>query len=333
MDELSNFKDRIKGLTVLILGDVMLDHYLHGTADRISPEAPVPIVALQQSEYRLGGAANVALNLAAMGATPLLCGVVGKDESANQFFQLLEDQALSTEGIFSSDQRPTTKKSRILANRQQLLRVDEESTKNLTADEETMALQRIKGLIEKYNPAVVLLQDYNKGFLTPGLIKQSIALSKAKDIAVVVDPKFDNFKAYRSVDLFKPNLKELREGLGKFVRVEEQELKAAAVELSTAIEAKAILITLSEHGVYCYSDGQGKLIPTYPREIIDVCGAGDAVIAICALALAAGLDYNTIGRMANLAGGLVCESLGVVPINFDKFVAELATLRLLKPSN
>lgn len=333
MDELSNFKERIKGLKVLILGDVMLDHYIHGTTDRISPEAPVPIVALQQSEHRLGGAANVALNVAALGATPLLCGAVGKDVSANQFFQLLEAQGLATDGIFSSDSRPTTKKTRILANRQQLLRVDEESTAELSLTEEEKAIERIGELITRHQPAVILFQDYNKGFLTARLIEQCIALAKDKAIPVVVDPKFKNFKAYRSVDLFKPNLKELREGLGKLVSVDEEELKAAAQELAAAIDAKAILITLSEHGVYSFTKGQGNLIPTYPREIIDVCGAGDAVIAVCALALATGLDFNTIGRMANLAGGLVCESLGVVPIHFEKFMSELSTLSLLKPSN
>lgn len=333
MVQMVNFKEKISQLKVLILGDVMLDHYLHGTVDRISPEAPVPVVALQKTEYRLGGAANVALNIQAMGAKALLCGVIGKDASATIFMDKMQANELNTDWIFSSSERPTTRKSRILANHQQLLRIDDEATHPLSTQEEGIALTQLEQLLAQEQPDVILFQDYNKGMLTPGLISTVIQWAKEKNIPTVVDPKFSNFMAFKNVDLFKPNLKELREGLGKKVDVERDALTKAAEELTQAIQPKAILITLSQHGIFSYQNGQGKIIPTYPREIVDVCGAGDAVISVCALALAIGMELTTIAQMSNLAGGMVCESLGVVPIPFEAFLEEMKSLSLLNTLN
>ncbi|NNE30601.1 MAG: D-glycero-beta-D-manno-heptose-7-phosphate kinase [Saprospiraceae bacterium] len=325
MNDILHFQKGIQGRRILVIGDVMLDHYLYGNSNRISPEAPVPVVNLEKSEYRLGGAANVALNIQAMGAMPYLCGMIGKDESANRFFQLMEQENLNTDFLFSSGHRPTTKKSRILGNGQHLLRVDEESTADLSTEESGQAFDLISQAVSTQKPEVILFQDYNKGFLTETLIQQIIGLAKQHGIKTIVDPKFKNFLSYKGVDLFKPNLKELREGLGKNIEVSEASLRGACQMLQEKIQAKSILVTLSEHGVFAFENDSWKLIPTLPREILDVCGAGDAVIAVCALALLANLDATSIGQLANLAGGLVCESLGVVPIPAKSFFAELGS--------
>lgn len=329
MIQIEEFQKSIANLKVLILGDLMLDHYLYGKADRISPEAPVPVVALERSEHRIGGAGNVALNIKSLGAKAMLCGMVGQDQSANELFDALSQEDLDQSWIVESSERPTTKKSRILANKQHLLRVDEESCAPLTATEEKKALEKVSDIFNNQKPDVLIFQDYNKGFLTPTLIAAITKQAAELNIPIVVDPKFDNFHAYKGADLFKPNLKEFREGIAENIAVDASALHKSASHLVDKMQLKSLMITLSEHGIYIFENGQGNIVPTYQREIVDVCGAGDAVIAICAVGLATGLDLNTIGRLANLAGGMVCESSGVVPISTKSYFPEIQRLNLL----
>jgi len=205
--------DGFNEVTALIIGDVMIDSYLWGRVDRISPEAPVPVVQITNKENRLGGAANVALNVASLGAKPIICAVVGDDLNGGIFENLLKDGNMSTAGIVHSSARPTTVKTRVISSQQHIVRIDEESLKPLNSTEETAFIQRITSLIENEKPGVVIFEDYNKGVLTPRVIEEVIAVAKANNIPTAVDPKKDNFFAYKNVTLFKPNLKELVEGL------------------------------------------------------------------------------------------------------------------------
>lgn len=318
----SDFFDRFEQLTVLIVGDVMIDRYLSGRVDRISPEAPVPVVSYRGTDNRLGGAANVALNIAALGATPILCSVVGKDENGTLFRKLMQAQQLPAGGLLRSTDRPTTIKTRILAGSQQLLRVDREITDDLTDSEQARFFELVETMLQEQRIDAILLQDYNKGVLTEKLIGQIMEAARQREIPVSVDPKRRNFWAYRRARLFKPNLKEVREGLNRPIRPTRESLQNAVSELNDRLQNDLTLITLSEHGVFIDDRHTGALYPTTPRTIADVCGAGDTVISVATLAMAAGLDAATVATLANLAGGQVCERAGVVPVDREQLRRE-----------
>ena len=309
---------------VLVLGDVMVDAYLRGKVSRVSPEAPVPIINLEKSEDRLGGAANVALNLLALGAEPILCAIVGKDSGGKKFFNLLDNRALSTEGIIESTDRNTTTKTRVIGNNQHLLRIDEEETTALNADEEKALLQKLEEIIRQGVDAVII-EDYNKGLLTPVVIEKVIELANSRDIIVTVDPKKDNFFAYKNVTLFKPNLKELKEGLNlEFDLVEDQDKFEEAIEkLESIIDNKISFVTLSEHGVFVKEGDEKAYIPAHIRNIADVSGAGDTVISVATLCMTVGLSAKEVAEIANLSGGWVCEMSGVVPIDKHQLMHEV----------
>ncbi|HMN90143.1 MAG TPA: PfkB family carbohydrate kinase [Saprospiraceae bacterium] len=302
-------------LNVLIIGDVMIDRYLSGSVERISPEAPVPVVHLQQQENRLGGAANVALNLRALGANAYLCGVIGDDADGDIFQALMPEAGLSVKGILRSSERPTTVKSRILAGSQQLLRVDHEMTADLSAQESVQYLQIVRNLLDERTIHVILLQDYNKGVLSLEIIRAIMLEALRRDIPTAVDPKFHNFWAYKRVTLFKPNLKEIRSQLPTPVLPERTSLCQAAEAIRKKIGNEYTLITLSDKGLFIEKNGDDWLESTRPRQIADVSGAGDTVISVAALGLAIGLSLREMAALANLAGGQVCERLGVVPVN------------------
>lgn len=314
--------DAFQHLQVLIVGDVMMDRYLSGRVSRISPEAPVPVVQLLGTEERLGGAANVALNIKAMGATPYLCTVVGADGQGEQLVQMLPQQGLSTVGIVRSKERMTTVKTRVLASNQQLLRVDREDTHGLSAEEAGALLERVREVLDTQQIDVVLFQDYNKGVLTEQTIGGIIALAQARHIPTAVDPKFHNFWAYRGVTLFKPNLKEINAQLPNGLVVDAAGLAAAHEHIRGLLQNDYTMITLSEKGLYIAGRGQQHLLPTHPRDIADVCGAGDTVISVASLALALGLDALSIAALSNLAGGQVCEKVGVVPVDAEQLRRE-----------
>jgi rfaE bifunctional protein kinase chain/domain len=312
-------------LNVLIIGDVMLDSYIWGAVERISPEAPVPIINVRKKDFRLGGAANVALNIHALGATPILCALIGDDEDGKKLLQRLDDKEISKDGIVTSSFRPTTVKTRIIASQQHVVRVDEESDKVVNQDEEKLLLERI----EKLMPAchVVVFEDYDKGVLNTSIIEKTIALAKRRNIPTIVDPKKRNFLAYMGVTLFKPNLKELREGLKIEVEAGNQTQVEKAVELlKEKLQAEGVMLTLSEHGVYIDYNNQKLKIAAHAREIADVSGAGDTVVSIAALCLALKLSPPLIASLSNLGGGLVCQHVGVVPIDKEELMNEAAQL-------
>ncbi len=320
--------DSFEGKHMLIIGDVMIDSYLWGRVDRISPEAPVPIVALDKRESRLGGAANVALNVQNMGGVPILCSVIGKDEKSEVFFELLEKQGLTNEGIIASDQRITTVKYRVIGNNTQMLRVDEEVEFSLPKKETLLLYERIKTFIEAKKAAAIVFEDYDKGVITPWLIREVNKLAKFHKLPVVVDPKKKNFWNYKDVNLFKPNLKELVEGL-KLIEAPKtiEEIKQALHNLQWKLEADIALVTLSDRGIYYSQHTNGKIleeghIPAHVRDIADVSGAGDTVIGLAALCMASGASAEMTARLCNLGGGLVCEHVGVVPVDKDKLFAE-----------
>lgn len=313
---LSRIFDSFNDLTVLVVGDVMIDSYYWGRVNRISPEAPVPVVSIENKESRLGGAANVALNLMTMGARPVICSVIGSDNRNQEFYDLLKSRNFSREGIIESKERVTTVKTRVISGGHHMLRVDEEVTTPLSKADEDAFLERFRKVVKEQKPAVIVFEDYNKGVLTKGVIEKVISIARAQKIPTTVDPKKENFFEYKNVTLFKPNLKELREGLNKTLPAGDFKALGKAIDqLEKKLNNRISLVTLSEHGVFVKFDGREKQIPAHLREIMDVSGAGDTVIGVASLALAAGMDPEDIAELSNLAGGLVCEKVGVVPID------------------
>lgn len=309
--------------TALVVGDVMVDAYLWGRVDRISPEAPVPVVQVTDRSARLGGAANVARNLHALGAKPIVVSVIGDDDQARSLVGLLASEDLSAEGIVRSAQRKTTVKTRIISGHQHVVRVDEEMESDILPADEDLLIERVQRLLSATRPGVVILEDYNKGVLTERVITGVIAAAKQQGIPVAVDPKKKNFFSYRGVDLFKPNLKELREGLKIELRGGDLDgIRNAVTTLEERLGNGASLITLSEHGIYVHAGDESHVLAAHPRKIVDVSGAGDSVIAVAALCLAQRLPWRTVAAWANLAGGLVCEQVGVVPVDRERLLAE-----------
>jgi rfaE bifunctional protein kinase chain/domain len=325
--EIKRIFDSFSKLRVLIIGDVMIDNYVWGKVSRISPEAPVPVVSVMRKEQRLGGAANVALNVQSLGATPILCSVVGPDQEGKRFLELLADQKLSPKGILKSRDRITTVKTRILGNSHQLLRVDEEIDSDITDHETEIFLKNISYLIDTQKIDVIIFEDYDKGLITETLIRGVIKQAKKLGVPVVVDPKKKHFMNYHGATLFKPNLKELKEGLkAEFDHSSEKQLAKAVDALKTKLKIDLALITLSEHGIYIHGRHVKKRLPAHYRDISDVSGAGDTVVSVAALCLAAGLKPEMIAEISNIAGGLVCESVGVVPIDKEQLHDEVVSL-------
>ena len=314
-------------LKVLIIGDVMVDSYYWGKVDRISPEAPVPIVAVENKESRMGGAANVALNIQAMGAKPILCSVIGEDSEGDEFMRLLKARGQSDSGIIRTSKRKTTEKSRVIGNNHQMLRIDSEETDPLPSALSNQLYDRISKLIGTEDIDCVIFEDYDKGIITKSLIGKVVELCEKHKIPTAVDPKKRNFNSYKQVTLFKPNLKELREGLKMDVDPSNQaQLESAVEALEKKITNQITLITLSESGIYIKTPKQKHRIAAHRRDIVDVSGAGDTVISVASLCLALDLPSQMIAEFSNLAGGLVCENVGVVPIDKEELREEVLKL-------
>ena len=320
--ELARIFDGFNNKKVLVIGDVMLDSYWWGKVERISPEAPVPVVNIHRRENRLGGAANVALNLRKLGAKPVLAAILGQDREGGSFLDICKSEGIGTEGIVSSNDRPTTVKTRVVGNKSQLLRIDSEENKALSGEDKNALHAEIKKLLKKTD--LVIFEDYDKGVIDEGLIKWVIDVAKERNIPVAVDPKKRNFLAYKSATLFKPNLRELAEGLKTDVNIGSpiEDIQDSVNELIERLDIKYALITLSERGVYIAGGGQEVLIPAHIRNIYDVSGAGDTVISVAALALLDNCKPDIIAALANLAGGLVCEKIGAVPIDREELFNE-----------
>lgn len=319
--------DKFADVNALIIGDVMIDSYLWGNVDRISPEAPVPIVSISKKENRLGGAANVAINILSLEAKPLLCSVIGNDDASRIFFDLMKNEGLSTDGIIQADDRPTTVKTRIIGNNYQMIRVDDEVTTEISAKEKKRLLERIKTLIESRKPSVIIFEDYDKGCISKWLIEQVMKIASSKKIPVTVDPKKKNFSTYKKATLFKPNLKELRQGMKlDFSSQSISEIETAARKFCIENGHESLMVTLSERGLLLVNAKDAIHIPAHKRDIADVSGAGDTVISVASLCVATNAEEKNIAALSNIAGGIVCEHSGVVPIEKSKLISEASKL-------
>lgn len=324
--DISSIFSKFESLRILVIGDVMIDAYIEGKVTRVSPEAPVPIVNLSDRTKRLGGAANVALNLAAIGVTPVMTSVIGKDQGGADLLQLMEDAGMVTSGMEHSASRKTTVKTRIIGNQQQLLRIDDEIIAPLTHDEEDLIIANVSRHLDDID--AIIFEDYNKGVLTARVIEEVIAMAREKGVITTVDPKKENFFAYKNVTLFKPNLKELGEGVNSTAELlpKEAAFENAIQALEDKLQNEISFVTLSEHGVFIQENTTKHYVPAHIRNISDVSGAGDTVISLATACLAVGMDIRDVAEWANLAGGLVCERSGVVPIDKQQLQAEIAKL-------
>lgn len=310
-------------LKCLIIGDVMVDAYIWGNVNRISPEAPVPVFEAKKRENRLGGAANVALNIQSLGAEPILCGIVGNDIKGQIFQDVLAQQNLTNKGILISDHRMTTCKTRIISSSHHMLRVDEEVAEPISLADSKEFVKNVKNLIEQEKIDVVIFEDYDKGLLQASNIQEIIQFLQQKKIPSCVDPKKDNFFHYQGADLFKPNFKEFTVGLKEEIHKGDiSSLMAHAKHFSEQQNIKNIMITLSEDGVMLYNQSEQTHLPAEIRNISDVSGAGDTVISTAALAFCQGVSGKDLVSLSNIAGGLVCEEVGVVPVNKERLKNE-----------
>jgi D-glycero-beta-D-manno-heptose-7-phosphate kinase len=301
------------GKRIAVVGDLMLDRYFWGSVARISPEAPVPVVEVESESTRLGGAANVANNIASLGGIPVMIGVIGKDDAGKTLKKIVEEQGFPTTGIVVDDSRPTTIKTRVIAHSQHVVRIDREGKRDIG---EEVQLQLLKALeLQLDTIQGIILEDYNKGVLAKSLIVRIIELAKKKKKIVAVDPKFNNFFEYKNVTIFKPNRKETEEALGMRLST-EADIKKAGKQLMDSLGAENVLLTLGESGMTLFErNGSVSTIPTAARRVADVSGAGDTVISTLTMALASGADIWESATLANLAGGIVCGEVGIVPID------------------
>ncbi len=312
---------------VLIVGDVMLDTYWWGNVERISPEAPVPVVALKNKELRVGGAANVALNTAALGAVTAIISVIGADKDGEDLIALMQSSNIDTKGVIVSAERITTNKVRIMSRNQQMMRLDAEITTDLSADLEDRLIASVTNYIKEQRPQILIFEDYNKGVLTKNVIAIITALCNENGVITAVDPKRKNFLSYKGVTLFKPNLKEVKEGLNLLIdQISLSSLNEIHLALQQQLQHHISFITLSEKGVFYQEGNESVIIPTHIRNIADVSGAGDTVIAVASLVYAATKNMRLAAEMANIAGGLVCEEVGTAAINKEKLLTECRLL-------
>ena len=325
---LNTIFERFSKVNVLVIGDVMLDCYTLGTVNRISPEAPVPVVDISTRYNCLGGAANVALNIKSLGAKPIICSVIGNNKQSKDFLELMQNEGLPTHGILLSEERILTVKHRIIGNKKQLLRMDEEITHPLSAKDETDFLLLVKQIIAQNPIDVIVFEDYDKGVITPNIINEIVSISKSENIPVTVDPKKVNFLHYNHIAIFKPNLKELKEGCNLAdSEIDETHLKEIIKQFMLEKQHQCLLLTLSSQGVLMCENQEKHFVfehlPAYTRNIADVSGAGDTVISVASLCLAIGMTFKDIAAFSNLAGGLVCEEMGVAAINKEKYAHEI----------
>lgn len=315
--------DDFKNIKIGVIGDVILDTYWWGKVDRVSPEAPVPVVSVTKREKRIGGAGNVALNLISLGATVNTLSVLGDDDEGQQLTELFTKQQINTNYLIKSGHRTTTNKIRIIGRNQQMMRLDAEMTDNLNSEDEKAFIHNCKTFIENENPDIIIFEDYNKGVLTENVIKEVMSVCNQKNIPVAVDPKRKNFFSYANATIFKPNFSEAREALNIIDdSISKTSLDNIHVALHQKLHQKISFITLSEKGVYYNDGGTSRIIPTHVRKIADVSGAGDTVIAVASIVYAATKNVNLMADMANLAGGLVCEEVGTAAINRERLLQE-----------
>ncbi len=316
-ERLNFLKENIEGKNIVVIGDLMLDAYFWGAVSRISPEAPVPVVEIDNEFYRFGGAANVANNIIHLGANPIPIGIIGEDQYGEIFKELMRKEGISSETVFTVKERPTTTKVRVIADSQHVVRIDKEVKSDIDKETENLIVSFLEDRANDIDG--IILQDYNKGVLTKSLIKRVTALAKRKEILITVDPKFKNFFEYKNVTLFKPNRSETEQAYG--IKIEnDDDLRNAGFRLLNDLQSESVLLTLSEDGIALFEKGKSdfRRVPTKARKVSDVSGAGDTVISTLTLALASGGSLVESAYLANYAGGIVCEEVGIVPIEADK---------------
>jgi len=314
--KLDVLQKNFKGKKIAVIGDMMLDCYFWGEVKRISPEAPVPVVEIENEFFRFGGAANVALNILKLGGIPVPIGVIGSDNDGSLFNSLITATKISPEGIIKDESRPTTAKTRVIAHNQHVVRIDKESKQYINKEIQKKLFNFIEKKIDELDG--IILEDYNKGVLAPDLIPKIINLANKHNKLVTVDPKFNNFFSYKNVTVFKPNRKEAEDVLGMKIR-NDGDISEAGEKILEKVNAKNVLLTLGEEGIAVFEKNKKeKRMPTKARRVADVSGAGDTVISTLTMALAAGADIMEASYLANFAGGIVCEEVGIVPIELDK---------------
>ena len=327
MEDFKKLFESFSSLKVGVIGDVMLDTYMWGKVDRISPEAPVPVVSLDHKEYRIGGAGNVALNCQSLGAQVSVLSVTGADTEGVILKELLEGSNIDSTYLIKSADRITTNKTRIISRNQQMMRLDAEVTNDLDSKEESAILKKVKDYITSVDPDIIIFEDYNKGVLTEKVIQQVIGLCKQAGVITAVDPKRKNFFSFKQANIFKPNLKEIKEALNLLVEeINQPVLQKIHAELQNILHHNVSFITLSEKGVFYQADTDAKLIPSHIRNVADVSGAGDTVIAVASLVYAKTKNARLMAEIANIAGGLVCEEVGTVAISKEKLLHECELL-------
>ncbi len=327
MEDFKKLFDSFSSLKVGVIGDVMLDTYHWGTVERISPEAPVPVVSLHKKEYRIGGAGNVALNCKSLGSQVAILSVAGDDAEGMILTELLDGSNIDTSFLVISTDRITTSKTRVISRNQQMMRLDAEITHDLNSREEKLLLEKVQQYISTVDPDVIIFEDYNKGVLTEKIIHRVIELCREAGVITAVDPKRRNFFSYRHADIFKPNLKEVKEGLNLLVdSLDAAQLQHIHEELKKILHHNISFITLSEKGVFYQQDNKSNIIPSHLRNIADVSGAGDTVIAVAAMVYTVTKNAHLMAELANIAGGLVCEEVGTAAVSKEKFLHECELL-------
>lgn len=324
-----NIFDKFKLNKILIIGDIMIDTYLIGKVDRISPEAPVPVVDIKEKINKLGGAANVALNLKSLGSTPIICSVIGRDQKGYELEKLFKDNDLITNYLFKTKNRITTNKIRVIGNQVQMLRIDEEKTNELEEDIFQKLKDNIIIAVAENKFDAIIFQDYDKGVISKKMIDYVIALSKKRNIPLFIDPKERNFEYYGNAKIFKPNFNELKRGIkndnldmnnivGVFPYIEKLMKEREIEQFYTTMGSNGILLSYkkSDKIIHQHIDG-------YKRNIADVSGAGDTVISVATLLTINNIDVINTCKISNLAGSLVCQKVGVVPIDKDELLSEI----------
>ena len=304
--------DQFRGKRIGVIGDLMLDRYYWGSISRISPEAPVPVVEVESQSIRLGGAANVANNIASLGGIPVMIGVIGDDSGGKRLSALVEEAGFPSSGLVIDKSRPTTTKTRVIAHHQHVVRIDQEVKEDVGKDVQGLILETLRGELSGLD--AVILEDYNKGVIIRDLIHQISALVRKAGKIVTVDPKFNNFFEYKHVTVFKPNRKETEEALGRRL-TDLPSIEKAGWDLVKRLEADNVLLTLGETGMSLFErDGEVTHVSTRAKNVADGSGAGDTVISTLTMALVSGATVKEASALANHAGGVVCGEVGIVPI-------------------
>jgi rfaE bifunctional protein kinase chain/domain len=300
----------------MIIGDLMIDEYLIGRVSRISPEAPVPVVEINAQTYRLGGAANVALNISSLGCESIMVGAIGDDMAGDTLLELLHERKVSSDGMIRLIDHPTTVKTRIIGDSQHVARVDRENSSYLHSEYESQLTGKINELIDSVD--AIIIEDYNKGVLTEGIINFIKKKTAEKNKIITVDPKFKNFLKYQNVTVFKPNIKETEEALALKIS-NDNDLISAGQALLNRLNSENILITRGSEGMSLFeANGEVTHVPTRARNVADVSGAGDTVISTLTAAMCSGASLREAATIANFAAGIVCEEIGIVPIDANK---------------